>query len=511
MKALHAKRCWSIIKGESVWAHYMVRKYGDPSTPGYSLPYQPSPLWRAIVELFPMVSRHCTWVAGRGNIPIWGVNWSGTILPKPHLFNYIPNIRQVINSPFVRVASGASVDVRSYLSEEAKYVLNAIVLSEDKDQVCWTLNQKGDFSTKSFWDHYRIKFPIDSWSHFYWNKYIQPRVGAFLWRLRRNAIPVDARLLSMGYNLVSRCSCCENPETETLDHLFVLSETASTIWRHFANLFHLSSSPTDIENLAQVWLNNASLSSPSGISRNIIFGNVLWEIWKQRNEIIFGKGKRNCNFIVSRVSATLQQHLVAFHLPADGGVLSTHGHSDTGQSILGAADPHSNRRAAPTCGHPPILSAPWKAPAFGLKLNLAGRLGDPPFTAGGGIIRDNTGSFIVAFSFYMDNIAIHIPELEALLYSAFLCRNRNWVINEIETASQRLINVMTDKEIPPWALIYKLRKFGRVSALYRCSGRSPPELMGWQKLYVLGLFHEGSPDLLPPLGAPGGDQCRSVG
>lgn len=42
MKALHAKRCWSLIKGESVWAQYMVRKYGDPTEPNYSMPYQPS-------------------------------------------------------------------------------------------------------------------------------------------------------------------------------------------------------------------------------------------------------------------------------------------------------------------------------------------------------------------------------------------------------------------------------------------------------------------------------------
>lgn len=167
MTALHAKRCWSVIKGESVWAQYMVRKYGDPTETNYSMLYQPSQLWRSMVRLFPKVYNLCTWVAGRGNIPIWGVNWCCTILPKPHVFDYIPNIRQVVNSPIIRTASGDHVDIRRFLPNVAKQVLRVIVLNEEKDKVCWSLNQNGEFSTKSFWDNQRTRHPTDTWSKFY--------------------------------------------------------------------------------------------------------------------------------------------------------------------------------------------------------------------------------------------------------------------------------------------------------------------------------------------------------
>ncbi|KAJ6805944.1 uncharacterized protein M6B38_176635 [Iris pallida] len=98
------------------------------------------------------------------------------------------------------------------------------------------------------------------------------------------------------------------------------------------------------------------------------------------------------------------------------------------------------------------------APASGLMLNITGRIGDPPCTAGGGIIRDANGNFIGTLYFYLDEIDIVIPELEDLLYAATCCREKNWVINEVETSSQRLINIMLAKEAHPWALVYKLRK-----------------------------------------------------
>lgn len=171
-----------------------------------------------------------------------------------------------------------------------------------------------------------------------------------------DAIPVDARLLSMGFKMASKCSCCENPEAETIDHLFVCSETASRIWRYFADIFKLPGPMTTVDQVAQVWLNNISLSSPFGICRNIIFGHILWEIWKQRNEIVFGNGKRNSGLIIARVSATVQHIIGAFNLSLEEGNLlsrfsggQTSGDSDRGRLTGTAANeqqPANNMRVS---------------------------------------------------------------------------------------------------------------------------------------------------------------------
>lgn len=176
------------------------------------------------------------------------------------------------------------------------------------------------------------------------------KVEAFLWRLSRNAIPVDERLLSIGFQLASQCSCCENPEEETINHLFLSGDTTSRTWRHFSDIFHLSSSASNIDQLTQVWLNKISLSSPSGICRNIIFGNVLWKIWKQRNDIILGNGKRNSNLIISRVSVTLLHHLGAHNLSSDEGVRIYRATISAGQQTGSAAAAGQNSVVATTGG-----------------------------------------------------------------------------------------------------------------------------------------------------------------
>lgn len=95
---------------------------------------------------------------------------------------------------------------------------------------------------------------------------------------------------------------------------------------------------------------------------------------------------------------------------------------------------------------------------MGFKLNIDGRTDNHQCTGGGGIIRDTQGHFIGAFTFFLDNIAISIPELESLHFAASVCKAKTCEIKEIETTSQRLINIMTAKEAPPWALTYKFRK-----------------------------------------------------
>ncbi|KAJ6802965.1 uncharacterized protein M6B38_366310 [Iris pallida] len=779
MNALHAKRCWSLIKGESVWAHYMLRKYGDPADPEYVMPHCPSPLWRSVVEAFPRVSSHCAWVAGRGNFPIFGVNWCGIILHKPTFLDYSPNISQVVRSPIIRLASGESADIRNFLPNKAKSMLDVMVLNNDKDRICWMLNEDGEFSTKSYWDYYRIRNTPSSWSKFYWNKFIQPRVGAFLWRLSRNAIPVDARLVSMGFQLASRCSCCANPELESIDHLFVRSETATKVWKHFAQTCLLPESPTNVDDLAQVWLHNISLSSPSGICRNIIFGNTLWEIWKQRNDILFGNGKRNCNSIISRVSAAVLHHLSAFNvslgthrgavdLPWGGsgpiaeqcgacmnptnvgaaprrsrelldGAVATSSHrvelrTGTADVLLGSealldgadaaqhqrmehraeadASPqrveqwagaaaaaslrssrvvsplradavaaaslrsslqvsafadfqdrarlgtdaaaarlrstntqddytvdaaqrssviHAHRAAAQRqsggqagCsatagrvqqvgstrqrrtaatalridGQPPmpavaasqrswaaavaasqrgkavqLAAAPlqhaqlsssvqedhqqqeadrgstlaaaqqrgaaataprlhisvrehaaaaprprvgprlaplqpvaWRPPSAGLKLNIGGRCGDSSWTSGGGVIRGVNGTFIGAFLFFMEDFTVSVPEVEALLFAVNWCKTMNWSISEIETSSDRLVDIISGRKAPPWKITYKVRKIRACLTPLPVLRTVPPRANGVAKALVSfaveskeGLIFSHPSELPPPI------------
>lgn len=307
------------------------------------------------------------------------------------------------------------------------------------------------------------------------------------------------------------------------------SKVASEIWQHFAGQLQIQSQPSSINELAEVWLLNNSLSNPSGICKNIIFGLCLWEIWKQRNKIIFEKGFANSQCIIDHVKLDLQRHLRAHKVdptmgevgsnlcgdaegvvPASqlravrlqqGTAEASHVQQEDGthqdgtdpafqyqQGAIQVVD--AFQQAAVIETHPQLASAPtagglqgaavsvqhislrgshssgpaihrnqtWTAPTEGLKLNIDGCTTNSKGTAGGGIIRDSNGSFIAAFTFFMENIVIPIPALESLLYAASWCRAQNWEIKETETISQNLVNIMQARTDPPWALTYKVRK-----------------------------------------------------
>ncbi|KAJ6813372.1 uncharacterized protein M6B38_143775 [Iris pallida] len=234
MNALHAKRCWDFIKGESLWAQYMYWKYGDPRDAHYSTPTFFSPLWRNMMKVLPKVMPYLQWIIARGHIPIWGTNWCGIEIDNPPRFRYNPNISQTMQSHRVRTRSGRYVDIRQYLSPAATALLATLVFTDEPDQVYWTLEHHGEFTTKSYWEYNRHHFRTVAWRNNFWNKYVPPCIGAFLWRLSHNAISVDERLTGIGFKLASKCVCCAMPSRETLDHLFVNSETMKPIWSHFA-------------------------------------------------------------------------------------------------------------------------------------------------------------------------------------------------------------------------------------------------------------------------------------
>lgn len=566
MQALHAKRCWSLIQGNSVWAHYMLRKYGDPRDNNYKTPTAPSPLWRSMLSIFQKVYNHCLWIVGRGHIPVWGSNWCGTILSRPTDIGYSPNINQIISSPLIKNKIGRLVNIRNLLPGEAISTLDKIIINEEPDRIIWTNTQHGYFSTSSYWELYRIRHDKCSWSRYCWNKYIPSRIGFFLWRLSRNALPVEAKLRSMGFSLPSKCVCCVNPAVETLDHLFVAGEVASGIWQHFAGLFQLRTQIQSINELIEVWFHNTSLNNVLGVTKNLILGFCLWEIWKQRNNIIFDNGRANSKLIIDYVNLETQRHLRAHKLAdAQDGIIEDTREEDgsdtfaaaqrnAGQSgsdlrpqqnsnqdaaaatnLLQTADgtpplhdrerhgvaaldnaaavQHSaGRYSSAPChlqhkldrtqiqqgdsqvtaaavpfqqdmaeldpeqlgaaqmephsyitGHQPAVSPStriqiWTAPVEGLKLNIEGCSGKPTYTAGGGIVRDDTGAFIGAFTLFINNTASSVPALDALQFAATLGKAKGWDIKEIETTSQHLTNIMSAKKAPPWALIYKLRQ-----------------------------------------------------
>ena len=58
----------------------------------------------------------------------------------------------------------------------------------------------------------------------------------FAWKLFYHALPLDDRVKG----LASKCNCCNRPQMETLNHLFIHSDPASFLWNKVSSIFGLN-------------------------------------------------------------------------------------------------------------------------------------------------------------------------------------------------------------------------------------------------------------------------------
>ncbi|KAL0449157.1 UNVERIFIED_CONTAM: hypothetical protein Slati_1472100 [Sesamum latifolium] len=150
------------------------------------------------------------------------------------------------------------------------------------DRAWWKLDTKGAFSIKSAWQELRAQALQRQSLADLWNNCLRPTISIFMWRLLPNLLPVDERMQDKGIILASKCLCCN--ENETLQHLFLKSNTTVVVWRHFGSLFAVALPEVEFAStMLQYW----KLSSPffcKGHVRSLIPVLVLWFIWNMRNQ-----------------------------------------------------------------------------------------------------------------------------------------------------------------------------------------------------------------------------------
>lgn len=140
-----------------------------------------------------------------------------------------------------------------------------LVVLEDnaQDELRCTLTPTGIFSVAEYVKSFRATRPKKEWTDTVWNKFTSFRVNAFSWRVRRGAIPVDKNIQKRG---TSKCVCCSNPRTETLEHLMINSDIARLLWDHFATKLHINLRAQSIDQMYRTWLYGVNRRSQLGMT-----------------------------------------------------------------------------------------------------------------------------------------------------------------------------------------------------------------------------------------------------
>lgn len=178
-----------------------------------------SPLWDSIVSHEEGLQANCQWIVSSGNISFWSDNWLGSPLvghlpcdPKLCVNEALANIQEFINWIHAHLLGKIhSISISPLLKEQLKFAL-----TED-----------GEFSSKAYMELIRAPGYKRLWARMVWQNFMAPKINTFLWKLIRQALPVDSRIIAKG--IASKCRCCNSPDVESTIHLFLLSDIASEV------------------------------------------------------------------------------------------------------------------------------------------------------------------------------------------------------------------------------------------------------------------------------------------
>lgn len=69
-----------------------------------------------------------------------------------------------------------------------------------------------------------------------WVKGLPFKIYFFGWRVWTNRVLVAATLAKWNPNISQLCSCCSRQENETMEHLFLKREIATSVWNYFSSV-----------------------------------------------------------------------------------------------------------------------------------------------------------------------------------------------------------------------------------------------------------------------------------
>ncbi|CAN1824179.1 hypothetical protein LINPERHAP1_LOCUS30677 [Linum perenne] len=177
--------------------------------------------------------------------------------------------------------------------------------------VLWSLTKTEVFTVKSLNLQLRsVKFPgLDDFpASTIWNKVVPVKVQGFLWLVFHGRILTLDVLQAKGFHLPNRCSLCCS-QGEWVNHLFIHCPFVHSIWSKISSRLSIFGPlPASSSSLILGWkgLNCDSTHSPL---RKVLLHSILWQIWLERNDVIFRDSVASASRVFFRVLASCYRWL----------------------------------------------------------------------------------------------------------------------------------------------------------------------------------------------------------
>jgi len=295
--AFQCKLAWRLLtKDNSLWVHTMYTKYlRSTSFLDYTRKSTDSPVWRNMLRIRPLLCQGLRWKLGKGDkIRFWLDNW----VDNRSLLDLLNRPIESVNKLDAKVCEFITPNKRWNLAKLSQELMHGNILkriqgidipqSDMDDSICWGLHSSGQFSTKSAtWLAHDTK-PLNQpdWK-FKWIRKLDilPKIQIFLWQIFHHALPVRGLLLRRGITIHPTCPLCSE-EVESINHLFCDCIASKVVFTTAIQHKWILAGFMDARaNLCAQLHDLGSQQTNCTMIQKIAF--LLWNVWKQRNKVVF--------------------------------------------------------------------------------------------------------------------------------------------------------------------------------------------------------------------------------
>lgn len=166
--------------------------------------------------------------------------------------------------------------------------LHCLENTQEWDKPWWMLSNSGKFTVSSAWEEVRQKENSFSLYSYIWIKGIPFKVSFFLWRLLRQRLPIGEILIRIKVVEEAQCYCCNSPQPETIEHVFLSSPVAKKVWKFFADTIGIQITGCQLKVVLHKWWDMDASPKLKPIVQAIP-SFIIWQLWKRRNVLKHGE------------------------------------------------------------------------------------------------------------------------------------------------------------------------------------------------------------------------------
>jgi len=393
-----AKLGWRLCnETESFWSRVLRAKYcrGRCGFDTISARTADSPTWRGIAENVDILCKGSGIAIGNGRTTSFWLNkWAGPEALVDLATGQVPaaNLPALV-CEYWAVGRGWKWELFSHLLPAA--TLQAIasfeIVNEDKykDQLFWRGSSSGYFTLSSAIAICRNEDTLEPEQHWnrLWKTKAPQKMKVFAWLAFQDKLMTNLNRTRRGLTNDPFCSVCGS-EFEDVEHVLRTCPRAAWIWRQFARV---NLGKHDSEACYRNWFLQNLATTGQDKTWSTSFLIILWYLWQWRNGLCFdneyiiphdrfGFLRTKCQEIVRTICTDLRE--------GDVGV------SERQEVVI-----------------------QWMPPPPGwILLNTDGASkGNPGKAGGGGVLRDDKGTWICGFGESMGTCTVMKAEIKAVL------------------------------------------------------------------------------------------------